>query len=508
VRTIGSQFAEHLNRLGRPSGSVRAETLAALASVNLPDPPALIGRYPHQISGGQAQRVLIALAFSSKPALVVADEPTTALDVTTQVHVLAELKRLQAAHGTAVLFVTHDLRLATHLCDRITVLYAGTVVESGPARAVFRQPVHPYTRALAAATPRLSGPRVMLAALPDTMPSLADYPDLPPCRFQPRCPYGAPPPASGGSCGEALGWHDLGEGRGVRARGVCITSTEAADTTPLPAPPPPGPVILRVEGLAKTFRAPRQLFGQAPAPVQALAPFDLNLRAGEFLGVVGESGSGKSTLARLLVGLERPTAGRILLDGKHVAGLSLAERVAALQLVFQDPRSALNPRRTVAELVTQPMEPAARPWAERLTRLSGLLAATGLDAGIAGRYPNELSGGQRQRVNIARALCATPRVLIADEIVSGLDVSVQAQILAVLQDLRRESGIALIFISHDLAVVRHLCDRVIVLHQGVVQDAGATDAVFERPTAAYTRRLLASVPPDQADAEWRDLTHS
>ena len=489
VRTIFWQWQQHLTRLGVPRAAQRERSIAALAEVGLRDPAGVLGRYPHQLSGGECQRVLIALAFASSPALLVADEPTTALDVTTQATIIALLRRMQAAHGTAVLFITHDLRLARTVCDEALVLYAGDPVERGPATTLFAAPAHPYTRALLAANPRLTGPRVVLHPLPDTMPGPLAFAAAPGCRFASRCPVADPacaatPPA----------WRAVAPGHEVTCSPGCAAGSASDPATTLPASPVPGPPVLRVSGLGKVYRG-----GWGRPATVALAPIDLTVAPGEIVGVVGESGSGKSTLARLLVGLERPTSGRMELDGADITSGSAANdarRRGALQMVFQNPQSALNPRRTVANLLAQPLEVLATGRAERQAKVQGLLRATGLAPELASRYPFQLSGGQRQRANIARALCVTPRILLADEIVSGLDVSVQAQLLNLLLQLRNDLGLAIVLISHDLSVVRYLCDRVIVLHRGALMESASAADLFARPASDYTRALLESCPPD------------
>ncbi|MDW8397558.1 MAG: ABC transporter ATP-binding protein [Acetobacteraceae bacterium] len=498
--TVGQQFAEHLARLAVPKPERVPRMLAALAAVRLPDPPAIARRYPFQLSGGQCQRVLIALAFASTPALVVADEPTTALDVSTQARIVELIRAMQVRHRTALLFITHDLRLAGHVCDRIMVLHAGEAVEHGPAAAVLSRPRHPYTRALVGALPPLSGPRRRLAALPEQMPGIAAFAALPGCRFAPRCPV------RDAACAAAPpGAVEISPGHLVRAAGACLSPPAGVlDAAPLAAPPAAhGPPLLSLRGIAKTYPGRRPLFGPPEPGVAAVLPLDLDIRGGEFIGVVGESGSGKSTLARLVMGLETPSAGRILLDGADVTG-DLRARLGTAQMVFQDPQSALNPRRSVLSLVTQALEsPLFRATApDRAARARALLRQTGLPEEILPRFPAQLSGGQKQRVNIARALCVTPRLLVADEIVSGLDVSVQAQILNLLLDLRARTGIALLFISHDLAVVRTLCERVVVMHRGAVVEEGRTEEVFAAPRHPYTRALLAAVPPEDASRPW------
>jgi peptide/nickel transport system ATP-binding protein len=449
------------------------------------------------------QRVLIAMAFSSDPALVIADEPTTALDVTTQAHIVSLIRRLQAAHNTGLLFITHDLRLAAHLCDEILVLYAGDVVERGPAKAVFGAPQHPYTRALKLATPGLSGPRRTLQALPDIMPAIEAMAAMPGCRFASRCPVADP------ACAEKVAsLAAVGDGHWVRCTSPCAARPSAAAEAAAPMQAPPlsmGTALLHVDRIGKVYGAWR-LPWRRRAPVPAVRSASFRIAAGEAVGIVGESGCGKSTLARLIMGLEEPSTGSIELDGLDAAlpPFSWARRIKLMQMVFQDPASALNPRRRVGNLVTQSLEARGRTEsrAERLQRAIALLRDTGLPEGLLPRFPPQLSGGQRQRVNIARALCAEPRLLVADEIVSGLDVSVQAQILNLLIRLRHEHGVALLFISHDLSVVRYLCERVLVMQGGEIVEEGATEEVFAAPRHPYTRTLLAAVPPDDINQAW------
>jgi peptide/nickel transport system ATP-binding protein len=500
VLTVGQQMGEHLARLGFAPAARRAEALRLLDLVHLPRPAEVLARYPHQLSGGMCQRVLIALAFASRPRLVVADEPTTALDVTIQARIVQLIAELQARDGTALIFITHDLRLAAQICDDVLVLYAGRAVERGPARQVMAAPAHPYTRSLKLAGPAMAGPRRALQALPDHMPGLLALKNLAGCSFAPRCPIAvaqcsaADPPLTAVADGQAA---------------ACIRTEMTAHIRPADLAPPPtapaGTPLIAVENVTKRFAA-RRLFGHAP-PVAAVDGVSFTLAANEFVGLVGESGSGKSTLARLIVGLEPPTAGRITIAGEDVTEETRAARRARIdtvQLVFQDPRSALNPRRSVASIVTQPLEARGHASAaERRERARVLLADIGLPAETAVRYPAQLSGGQRQRVNIARALCIAPKVLIADEIVSGLDVSVQAQLINLLLRLREEHGFSMLFISHDLAVVRHLCARVLVMLGGKIVEQGATEAVFAAPRHPYTQALIAAVPPDDPAVRWK-----
>jgi peptide/nickel transport system ATP-binding protein len=499
AHTIGLHFDEHLARLGVPRADRRNTAIAALAELRMLAPADVYDAYPFQLSGGMCQRVLIALAFASKPDLVIADEPTASLDGTTQVHIIGLLRREQEKYGTGVLFITHQLKLAAHLCDEVAVLYAGEIVENGVAATVFRRPQHPYTRMLELANPRFTGAWERLAAPPGRMPGLNDYRKLTGCRFAPRCGSAIP------ACiAEPPALRPLEGNVAVRCIRQQAEPAREQDqvATPVPLAPAAAPALVAIDGVVKTFRRGGLLAQRTET--RAIKGVSFNIASGEFVGLVGESGSGKSTLGRLIMGLDAPTAGQILLDGRPL-GQDAAEwrrRIASIQLVFQDPRSALNPRRTVLRLITQPLQGERRSRREREARATTLLHDVGLPRDVAGRIPSEMSGGQRQRVNIARALCRTPRLLIADEIASGLDVSVQAQILNLLLRLRREYSIALLMISHDLPVVRYLCDRVMVMCEGEVVESGRTDAVFSAPQHPYTRALIASVPPDDLSRPW------
>ncbi len=510
VLTIGRQIDEHLARLRTGNRRARRErALDMLAAVHLTKPAELLGKYPHQLSGGMCQRVLIAMAFASRPRLLIADEPTTALDVTIQARIVQLIAEMQRSYSTSVLFITHDLRLAAQICDDVLVLYAGRPVEYGPARLVLAQPAHPYTRCLQLAIPPISGPRRTLYALPERMPGLGALKDIAGCLFAPRCPL------TTDDCRKAPP-HFVAAAKNHGA--ACIRSKATAEIIATAAAPYQvargGAPLLAVEGLSRVFVSRRGLFERST--LAAAWNVSLTLHENEFIGIVGESGSGKSTVARMLCGLERPDRGAVVIAGRDVSDGSAASRAhqqAHVQMVFQDPQSALNPRRRVASIVTQALEAAPslrssaseegkRVGAERLATAEALLMEIGLPPETAMRFPAQLSGGQRQRVNIARALCATPRILIADEIVSGLDVSVQAQLLDLLMRLRRQRGFSMLFISHDLSVVRHLCDRVLVMHRGEVVESGLTDQIFAAPRHPCTRALLAAVPPDDPAGTW------
>jgi peptide/nickel transport system ATP-binding protein len=422
LRTIGSQIAEMFRiHTGLSAAEREARVAALLEQVRIPDPAAAARAFPHELSGGQRQRAMIAMALALDPVLLICDEPTTALDVTTQAQILALIRDLQRRTGTAVLFITHDFGVVSDIADRVAVMRHGEVVEQGPAAAVLNHPRHPYTRALVAAVPPLA------------------------------------PPA---------------------------------------AQPLSGETVLRVEHLSKTYRKSGFL-GRNRRVTHAVRDVTLDLPRGGTLGIVGESGSGKSTLARCIVRLLDPEEGRILIDGQDRLSMSraaLRRDARRIQMVFQDPYASLNPRRKVGELVAQGPMVHGTPRAEAFSRARELFALVGLDPAALDRFPHEFSGGQRQRIGLARALAMRPEVLVADEPVSALDVSVQAQVLRLLAELRARLGLSMIFITHDLRVAAQLCDRIAVMRNGEVVEQGATAAIFADPQHDYTRALFAAVP--------------
>jgi peptide/nickel transport system ATP-binding protein len=422
VLTIGFQVAEALRYhrdMGR--GEANAAALELLDQVKIPSARQRFADYPHQFSGGMRQRVMIAMALACRPELLLADEPTTALDVTTQAQILELIRELQRKHGTGVLFITHDFGVVAEIADRVAVLRHGEVVEFAPARDVLAHPRHEYTRMLIAAVPSL----------------------------QPR---------------------------------------ERAIATG-------APIVLRTEQLTKTYARAGWL--RRSDAVVAATSISLEIRRGETLGIVGESGSGKSTVARCIARLIDPTSGRILLDGEDVAQLgarALRGFRRRVQIVFQDPYRSLNPRRTVGDAIVEgPMNYGVARDAAR-ANASRLMDLVRLDPGSLDRYPHQFSGGQRQRVCIARALAMEPELLIADEAVSALDVSVQAQVLALFDEIRAELDLAMLFITHDLRVAAQVCDRVAVMHKGRIVEEGPTGELFARPQHAYTKALFAAAP--------------
>ena len=395
------------------AGTVASALLAALAAARLPNAGDLLRLYPHQLSGGMCQRVLIAMAFSSNPRLVIADEPTTALDVTMHPPILRTIAETQRTHGTAVIFITHDIRLAAQLCDDVVVMYAGRAIESGPARSVLAMPAHPYTRCLQLANPSMRAARRALYAMPDQMPSLRQLQNMPGCHFAPRCPLVV------ADCRQkepsnimVAAGHDVACIRADAAPKITTTEQAAASAGTSER------MVLQVERLEKRY-AIGGASSTGPSTVAAVKNVSFSIAENEFVALVGESGSGRSTVGKLLVGLERPSGGRILFNGDDLTNPALrarARRAASLQMVYQDPQSALNPRRRVASIITQAMEAGNRhaSWGERMARAKELLAGVGLSAYFAARLPGQLSRGQRQRINIGRALCNIPRLLVAE----------------------------------------------------------------------------------------------
>ncbi|CAN5455671.1 ABC transporter ATP-binding protein [soil metagenome] len=501
VLTIGQQFGEHLLRQGVARSAWRDRAIELLDEVRLKDPARVLDRHAFELSGGMCQRVMIAMAFSSDPDLVISDEATTALDASTQAHIVTLIRNLQERRGTGVIFVTHDLALATHVCDDLAVLYAGEVVERGSARLVSSTPLHPYAKALHRAHPSLDGERRFLVPLAGQMPGISEFAGLAGCRFVARCPVALD------SCGIAPpALTAIDAQRSVRCvhgdhapEGIEIDAGDAEEL--FDGPRMSEKPFIQVKDVARTY-ATRS--GLRRKNVDAVKGISFDVAPGEFVGIVGESGSGKSTLARLIMGLEATTRGDIVLNGQPLGhdDSDWSRRIASIQMIFQDPKSALNPRRRIGSLLTQSLENRPQMHVDRRVRALELVADIGLPPDTLDRYPNQMSGGQRQRVNIGRALCDLPQLLVADEIVSGLDVSIQAQILNLLLRLRRERKISLLLISHDLAVVRYLCTRIIVMRDGEVVESGDTAAVLSAPSHPYTRGLLAAVPPSDPQRAW------
>jgi peptide/nickel transport system ATP-binding protein len=462
----------------------RAEAVRRLGEVGIDD-PRVAERFPFQLSGGMRQRVGLAAALARDPDILIADEPSTALDVTTQKEILSLLASLQARRGMGVVLITHDLRVAFEYCARIYVLYAGALVEVGPSAEVEAQPLHPYTLGLLRSEPAVDRKLPELLAIPGSVPPHEQVADR--CVFSPRCEWvaractSAPPPLAHLSPDRASACIRIHEIRDAMTRDRRV----GGSPEPVMAPVVPAPSVISVRNLVKRFGA-----------VVALGDVSVEVNEGESVGIVGESGSGKTTLARCLLGLERPDSGTIEIAGiraERISTLHPAERRRlrrTVQIVFQDPYSSLNPARTVGAVLREALAVADQPP----DRVGPLLAQVGLPADYQARKPAALSGGERQRVAIARALAVQPRVIVCDEPVSALDVSVQAQILNLLAGLREELGLSYVFITHDLAVARQAVDRIYVLYRGKVVETGQAHDVLDRPAHVYTRRLVESVP--------------
>ena len=472
---VGDQVAEVMliHHSVADRRAARAKALGLLGDVRLPDPEQALRAYPHQLSGGQRQRVVLAMALANDPALLICDEPTTALDVTVQANVLDLIVSGVQSRAAGLLFITHDLAVVATVCETVAVMVDGRIVETGPVERVFTAPEHEYTRALLAASDlsvvdergRLRSHRA------DTAKGLTGSARTP--ASNDRGPWKSNDNGSGGG--------DRGGNGGAPGDG----NGRAGDTVP----------AVEVDRVSRGYRRARSSMFHPPPVVQALRGVSLRVAPGEKLGIVGESGCGKSTLLRIIAGLDQPTSGRVRVEGREVSGVPerrLSFLRDRLQLVFQDPMGSLDPRMRVADSVAEPLVAQRKPAGPE--RIAELFEAVGIDPATGHRFPHQFSGGQRQRLSIARALAPAPGLLLADEPVSALDVSVRAQVLNLITDLVDELGLTLVFVSHDLSVVRHVCQRVVVMKAGRIVEEGPTAQVYETPREPYTRRLVHSVP--------------
>lgn len=467
VFTCGAQVMEAIQLHQKVTkAEAKKRTIALFEKVKLPNPESILQRYPHQLSGGQKQRVMIAMAMSCNPSLLIADEPTTALDVTVQNTILQLIKQLQQETGMGVLFITHDLAVVHDIADKIVVMYKGHIVEQGTVEEIFQQPKHPYTQALLACRPALQPKGKRLPVVSDFL-EVTNTAD----RFKPIVVSEKP---------------DI-----QKSNPIAIGSQ-----SPIPYSQNP---LLQVKNLNVWFPEKKQLFGKPTSFIKAVNDVSFDVFAGETVGLVGESGCGKTTLGRSILRLVEATSGNIFLNGEDILqkpAHAFKPQRKDLQIVFQDPYSSLNPRISIGDAITEPMlvHGLAANNRQAKERAVDLLEKVNLTADQFKRYPHEFSGGQRQRIVIARALALQPSFIVWDESVSALDVSVQAQVLNLLNDLKQEFGFTSVFISHDLSVVRYICDRIIVMNKGQIEEAGTADAVYFHPQKEYTRQLIEAIP--------------
>jgi len=498
IMRIGPQVAEPLLLHGK-ANQRQARLLVGerLRAMGMPDAREAVRRYPHEFSGGMRQRATIATALITTPQLLIADEPTTALDVTVQAQILDICQRLNEELGVAILLISHDLGVLSEICTTIGVMYAGRIVQTGPTRALLEHPSHPYTRALVESMPRAAGTRGdRLHAIGGEPPSPDALPEG--CKFHPRCAFAIarcvahePDLVVVGDTRSAC-WVAQAGGLPLSAGGDGV-----GDARPQPAAAAAQEVLLAAVELRRYFTVPGETLFARPRHVHAVDGVSLVIHRGETLGIVGESGCGKSTLARCLMRLIDVEAGSIEFMGRDITRLGGDElrRIRRhMQPIFQDPYASLNPRLRVSDIVAEPLTVNDFAAAEITARVQEALDLVGLGRGLASRFPHQLSGGQRQRVGIARAIVLRPALMVADEPISSLDLSIQAQIINLMRDLQQRFDLALVFISHDLRIVRQLCARIAVMFLGKVVESGPTEEVCTRPRHPYTRALLASVP--------------
>ena len=499
VLTVGQQLGEVLAiHRGLKGAAARAEAVALMKQVGIPDPERRLTEYPFQFSGGMKQRVMIAMALAGKPKLLIADEPTTALDVTIQAQVLDLMATLQREQRMAMMLITHDLGVVAKMAHRIGVMYAGHLIEEAPRERFFAKPAHPYSVKLFEALPEGHRQAGKLATIPGSVPPLTT--DFIGCRFAERCPH-----AWDRCRGEAPAWHDLGEGQRVRCHlydaveaGRLAARSGAAEQVAKPVTRS-GDTLLEVEQLQVHFPIKRGVFQRTVGHVKAVDGVSLTLRAGRTLALVGESGCGKTTAGKAILRLIEPTGGRARLGGADLGALdgkALRALRSKMQMVFQDPFGSLNPRLRVAEIIDEGMDALGigGDADARRQRILEIMRLVGLRPEMADRYPHEFSGGQRQRIAVARALAVSPQLIVCDEPTSALDVSVQAQILNLLQELQAELGLAYLFITHNIGVVEYLAHEVAVMYLGRIVEQGSAEEVLKSPRHPYTQALLAAVP--------------
>ncbi|KOX24209.1 ABC transporter ATP-binding protein [Nocardiopsis sp. NRRL B-16309] len=542
VYTVGDQLAEAVlvHDARTPKAQARARAVELLDLVGIPNPASRYRSFPHEFSGGMRQRVMIAMAMANHPDVIICDEPTTALDVTIQAQILDLLRTARRETGAAIVMITHDLGVVAGFVDRVLVMYAGRAVETGGVDQIYHGSRMPYTMGLLGAVPRVDAERRgALVPVRGNPPSPSDLPTG--CTFAPRCPIAEPECERSEPALLAVGSQpsrdDVRDSRpgappeddtgGAGAhRSACLRSGEIArnrwtalDIYPVPEIPEPAasaapradrPEMLRVTGLVKHHPLTKgTVFKRRVGTVYAVDGIDFDIREGETLALVGESGCGKSSTLMEIMGLHEPQRGRVEVMGRDTAGLSRSDRFRLrrdMQIVFQDPMSSLDPRMTVFEIISEPLRTHGTPRAETTARVYELLRLVGLDTEHATRFPAEFSGGQRQRIGIARALALEPRLLVLDEPVSALDVSIQAGVVNLLEELQARLGLSYLFVAHDLSVVRHVADRVAVMYLGRIVEIGDTEFVYTRPSHPYTQALLSAIPIPDPEKE-RARTH-
>ncbi len=501
VLTVGQQIGESLLRhKGLKRAAARSQVLELLAAVGIPAPENRIDEYPHQLSGGMKQRVMIAIALAGEPDLLIADEPTTALDVTIQAQVLQLLRDLQKETGMAILLITHDLGVVSEMADRVAVMYAGQIVEQASREQFFADPKHPYSRKLFDSLPDMQKRDQPLEVIKGSVPSLSQT--FTGCRFEGRCDYAWTP------CREQVPeWQQMAVGhemRCFRANGELlaqwpeVVKVAPEKTQPLQVITAQKP-LLQVNDLKVHFPIRKGFLKRITGYVYAVDGLDLQIKPGRTLALVGESGCGKTTVGKAILQLNRPTAGEVLFEGEdlvHLSGEKLRKRRRDFQVIFQDPFSSMNPRMMIGDIIEEGMiaQGVAGNAQQRSARVDVLLEQVGLSVEMRNRYPHEFSGGQRQRVCIARALAVEPKLIVCDEPTSALDVSVQAQILNLLKELQIEHHLSYLFITHNISVVAYLAHEVIVMYLGRIVERGKVEDVLENPVHPYTQALLAAVP--------------
>lgn len=509
VYTIGAQIAEalqlHDSKLSKLAANVRAVEL--LKVVGIPNPERRAQSFPHEFSGGMRQRAMIAIAIANNPRLIIADEPTTALDVTIQAQILEVLQKAKDLTGAAVVLITHDLGVVAGNADRIAVMYAGRIVETGTVDQVFHAPSMPYTIGLLRSMPNLAtAGHTRLVPLEGRPPQLSNM--APGCQFAPRCPVAidacrtTEPPLI------VFGDDPLNSSACLRVEEISAGTLKRNELYPVPEPVAASDraevtpeSVLRVDRLVRHFPLTKgAVFKRTVGTVRAVDGVSFDIKSGQTLGLVGESGCGKSTTIMEILELAKPQAGQITINGKDVATMSAKERRALrqdIQVVFQDPMASLDPRLPVQDIVAEPLTVHGVSAKDRLQKVKDVLELVGLDPSMASRYPHEFSGGQRQRIGIARALVTDPKIMVLDEPVSALDVSIQAGVINLLEDLQEKLGLSYLFVAHDLAVVRQIADTVAVMYLGRIVESGPSEQIFNDPQHPYTRALLSAVPvPD------------